>query len=223
MTIQTRKTLVTISNHIIDTMWDEFTLISSEEYNNVNDIFKYFYKEIDGLHYYIMAYWGVDDTNFDYSIIRTNYLIPKKRCPSKGFFGVMKYQLGDRNRKFHIEEKLTNLNTKHQWYDRYDRLEDKKTKDYRMCNELTQNQYDVLENQYKKCKMPYGYKLEIFCGKPHLMYDGPDLLSITYKQFDLTVKEILNRTPEMRKKIINVIYQKTTLNINCIVQIMKFL
>ena len=221
--IQTLKTMVDVSNMIINTMKNEFEGLDDDE--------TYIYKVIDGLHYYIHCSIETGDTDeldtiLDYSVIRTNYKIKEginHSHPKKCFFGFMKHCMADRNKKFHTEEKLSNLNRKHQWYSRYDSSETQKTKDYQFANPLTQEQYDEIQKQYKKRKLPYGYELQMFCGKPTLMYDAPELLSITFIQNKLTVKEILNRTREMRKKIIIVMYKDTKLPLECIGNIMKFL
>ena len=189
--IQTLKTMVDTSNMIITTMANEFKSCITDE-DNAGDISSYLYKEIDGLHYYIHGCITQYEDDYmpritKYAVIRTNYKIKNSKPrghPKTGFYGFMKYCMGDLDRDIYTEEKITDLNGKYQWYDRY---ENQNKKDYKMGFELKQSLYDVMENR----EMPYGYKLEIFCGKPYLMYDGPELLSIPHKQFYLTVKDIL--------------------------------
>lgn len=190
--IQTRKTMEDVSNMIINTMKDEFESCITDE-DNAGDISSYLYKEIDGLHYYIHGCITQCENDYmpritKYAVIRTNYKIKNSKPrghPKTGFYGFMKYCMGDTENKSHIEEKITDLTGVYpsQWYDRYE----KSDKNYRMCFKLTQKIYDMME---KKCEMPYGYKLENFHGT-YLMYDAPELLSISTKQFYLTVKDIL--------------------------------
>ena len=176
-----------VSNMIITTMANEFVSCITEE-DNDGDISSYLYKEIDGLHYYIHC--CIDNTRrTEYNVIRTNYKIKDSKPrghPKNGFYGFMKYCMGDSENKLHIEEKITNLTGVYpfQWYNRYE----KGSKGYDKCFDLTQKIYDMIE---KKCELPYGYKLEIICGTPYLRYNAPELVSITTKQFYATVKEIL--------------------------------
>ena len=138
--IQTSKTLEEVSRHIFTTMWGEFIDEPRDKYDALS---KFIHKKIDGLHYYILARCDDETADYDYCVIRTNYKFPDKNHPSKDFYGTMKYCLGDSENLRHIDEKLNFQSGKYQYYHRY---ENKKTKDYQMCNELTQKKYDELKN-----------------------------------------------------------------------------
>lgn len=191
--IQTRNTMVEVSNMIITTMANEFVSSNTDE-DKAGDISSYLYKKIDGLHYYIHGCITQCENDYmpritKYAVIRTNYKlenIKPRGHPENGFYGFMKYCMGDSENKSHIEEKITDLTGVYpsQWYDRYE----KGKKNYRMGFELKQSLYDKLE---KKNEFPYGYKLDKIGGTPYLMYDAPELLSISNKLFYSNIKDII--------------------------------
>ncbi len=213
--LQTRKTMIEVSNMIVATMGNKFVSVGDDE--------MYLYKQIDGLHYYIHSSIEQDANNvprIEYGVIRTNYKISKAGKyghPKDCFYGYMKHCMPTQTRKNHIEEKLTDLTGVYpsQWYNRY---EDERKGDYRFICEITEEQYS------KKYKLPYGY--ELISGydgkKKYIEYNGPDKVSIPNKQFDTDVDYILNKR-EIREKTIKALYRNTDLPLDCISQIMCYI
>ncbi len=218
--LQTRKTMIEVSNMIVATMGDKFKVLEDDV---DDDDSSYLYKEIDGLHYYLHRHkTRYVDNNMqnilEYGVIRTNYKISKagkNGHPKDCFYGYMKHCMPTHTRKNHIEEKINDLTGPSQWYARY---EDEKNGDYRFVCEITEEQYT------KKYKLPYGYKLITgYDGnQKYIEYNGPDRISITNKKFNTDVDYILNK-PEIVVKTIKALYKNTKLPLDCISQIMCYI
>ena len=220
-TVQTRKTMVEVSNMIIATMGNKFKVVADDV---DDDDSSYLYKEIDGLHYYLHRHTTryVDNNNqkkIEYGVIRTNYKIRNSKTlghPKSCFYGYMKHCMPTRTRKNHIEEKITDLTgvCQSQWYDRY---EDEKSGDYRFTRKITEEQF------MKKHKLPYGFKkITGYDGKKYLDYKDPDKVNISYEQININMDNILNRR-EILEKTIKALYRNTDLPLACIGHIMRFI